>query len=136
MRKRAWATLHSAIALCGAAFIKWAQWASTREDVFPKDLCRSTSNNFRDGAQHSHRQTMRILAAELGCDPSAVFEHFPKKPLASGSVAQVYKARLRRRWSPCVRRLARPAKTRFERGTERSTSPSRFDTPTSRNEYS
>ena len=108
MRKRAWATLHSAIALCGAAFIKWAQWASTREDVFPKDLCRQLEQLHDDAPQHSHRQTMRILAAELGCDPSAVFEHFPKKPLASGSVAQVYKARLRKEVVAVCSALARP----------------------------
>lgn len=108
MRKRAWATLHSAIALCGAAFIKWAQWASTREDVFPKDLCRQLEQLHDDAPQHSHRQTMRILAAELGCDPNAVFEHFPKKPLASGSVAQVYKARLRKEVAAVCSALARP----------------------------
>ena len=73
---------------------------------------------------------MRILAAELGCDPSAVFEHFPKKPLASGSVAQVYKARLRKEVVAVCSALARPRRLDLNEA-ERSTSPSRFDTPTS-----
>ena len=110
MRKRAWITLHSAIALCGAAFIKWAQWASTREDVFPKDLCEALQQLHDDAPQHSYRQTLRILAHELKCDPRLIFSQFPKKPMASGSVAQVYKARLRKEVAATCSELAKPRK--------------------------
>ena len=110
MRKRAWSTLHSAIALCGAAFIKWAQWASTREDVFPKDLCEALQQLHDDAPQHSYRQTLRILAQELKCDPRLIFSQFPKKPIASGSVAQVYKARLRKEVAAACSDLAKPRK--------------------------
>ena len=110
MRKRAWATMHSAIALCGAAFIKWAQWASTREDVFPKDLCHQLEQLHDDAPQHSYGQTLRILANEFGFDPRLVFAQFPRKPMASGSVAQVYKARLRKEVAAVCSALAQPRK--------------------------
>lgn len=108
MRKRAWATLHSAIALCGAAFIKWAQWASTREDIFPRDLCEQLEKLHDDAPRHSYRRTLRILERELGCDPRLVFCQFPTKPMASGSVAQVYRARLRKEIAAVCARLASP----------------------------
>ena len=108
MRKRAWSTLHTAIALCGAAFIKWAQWASTREDVFPKDLCEQFEQLHDDAPKHSYRQTYRILSRELGCDPRLIFVQFSKTPMASGSVAQVYKARLRREVAAVCSELAKP----------------------------
>ena len=108
MRKRAWATLHSAIALCGAAFIKWAQWASTREDIFPRDLCEQLEKLHDDAPRHSYRRTLRILERELGCDPRLVFCQFPTKPMASGSVAQVYRARLRKEVAAACARLASP----------------------------
>jgi len=110
MRKRAWVTLHSAIALCGAAFIKWAQWASTREDIFPKDLCHALQQLHDDAPQHTYSQTLKILANELKCDPRLIFCQFPKLPMASGSVAQVYKARLRKEVATVCADLAKPRK--------------------------
>lgn len=110
LRKRAWSTLHSAISLCGAAFIKWAQWASTREDVFPKDLCEQLEQLHDDAPRHSYKQTIRILSQELGCDPRLIFVQFSKIPMASGSVAQVYKARLRKEVAAMCSSLAKPRK--------------------------
>ena len=39
LRRRAWAYLHFSVSLCGAALVKWAQWASVRRDMFPEDFC-------------------------------------------------------------------------------------------------
>ena len=110
VRKRAWSTVHSAIALCGAAFIKWAQWASTREDVFPKDLCEQLEQLHDNAPRHSYKQTVRILSQELGCDPRLIFIQFSKTPMASGSVAQVYRARLRKEVAAVCSLLAQPRK--------------------------
>ena len=40
LRRRAWAYLHFSVSLCGAALVKWAQWASVRRDMFPEFLRR------------------------------------------------------------------------------------------------
>lgn len=95
MRRFAWSTLHFSVSLCGAALVKWAQWASVRNDVFPEDFCEAMSALHDDAPRHSMRETERILKEELGVPLAQVFAHFPDEPVASGSIAQVYRCTLR-----------------------------------------
>ena len=95
LRRRAWAYLHFSVSLCGAALVKWAQWASVRRDMFPEDFCDAMSALHDDAPRHSMRQTLRIVQRELGVPASRVFSHFPDEPVASGSIAQVYRCVLR-----------------------------------------
>ena len=44
---------------------------------------------------HAWAATEREVAAAFGAPLSAVFESFDREPLGSGSIAQVYRARLR-----------------------------------------
>jgi hypothetical protein len=41
LRCRAWSLVHFSVSMCGAALVKWAQWASVRRDVFPEDFCEA-----------------------------------------------------------------------------------------------
>ena len=43
--------------MAGPAFIKWGQWAATRHDLFPPDLCAAL--------EHLHTQA-RAFASEQG----------------------------------------------------------------------
>ena len=95
LRKRAFAVTHFSISLCGAALVKWAQWASVRRDVFPPDFCDAMGHFHDDAPKHSYTQTKREVRRHLGVPIERVFAHFPKHPVASGSVAQVYRAVLR-----------------------------------------
>jgi len=95
LRRRAWSYLHFSVSMCGAALVKWAQWASVRRDIFPEDFCTAMSALHDDAPRHSKRQTERILSEELGVSPSRIFAHFPDEPVASGSIAQVYRCTLR-----------------------------------------
>ena len=95
MRRRAWKALHISISMCGAALVKWAQWASVRRDMFPEDFCEVLSALHDDAPRHSKRQTARLVRKELGAPIEAVFSHFPDEPVASGSIAQVYRCVLR-----------------------------------------
>ena len=95
LRRRAFAFLHFSVSLCGAALVKWAQWASVRRDVFPSDFCDAMGHFHDDAPQHGFRQTEREIRKHLGVPISKIFSHFPKTPVASGSVAQVYRAVLR-----------------------------------------
>jgi hypothetical protein len=73
------------------AFIKWAQWASTRPDIFPESLCSVLSTLQSQAPEHSFSFTKKQIRNELGAPIEEVFETFSVRPIASGSIAQVYK---------------------------------------------
>jgi aarF domain-containing kinase len=95
MRRRAWKTLHAAVSNCGAALVKWAQWASVRRDIFPEDFCEAMSALHDDAPRHSRKHTEKIIREEFGVPSGDVFQHFPPEPVASGSIAQVYRCVLK-----------------------------------------
>lgn len=78
----------------GAAFIKWGQWSSTRPDMFPEELCIALSQLHSRAPVHGYSFTKNQIYSEFGLTISEMFESFSEKPIASGSIAQVYKARL------------------------------------------
>lgn len=86
--------LSRSIAISGAAFIKWGQWASTRPDIFPPELCRALAELQASAPEHSLAFTRQAIERELGLPLERVFESFSERPIASGSIAQVYRARL------------------------------------------
>jgi len=86
----------------GPAFIKWGQWASTRYDVFPAAMCHELETLQSGAPEHSWKETKKILDRAYGVDEATqkskymeIFEWFDEKPLASGSVAQIHRARLK-----------------------------------------
>jgi hypothetical protein len=76
----------------GAAWIKWAQWASTRPDMIPEALCAKLAELQTNAPVHSFFQTRREIESSFGLPLETLFSSFNPKPLASGSIAQVYKA--------------------------------------------
>jgi aarF domain-containing kinase len=96
MRTAAFKLLLWACRQSGAAFIKWGQWASTREDIFPDDFCRILSNLHDQAPEHSYQQSRSIIEQSFnGKTIEDMFVWFDPVPLASGSIAQVHKAGLR-----------------------------------------
>ena len=103
--------LRRTLEACGPAFIKWGQWASTRYDVFPAAMCHELEHLQAGAPEHSWAETKKILQRAYGGDAAAgvtssddgksiksfedIFEWFDEKPLASGSVAQIHRARLK-----------------------------------------
>ncbi|KAJ4807729.1 Protein kinase superfamily protein [Rhynchospora pubera] len=79
----------------GPAFIKWGQWAATRPDLFPADLCSELSKLHTKAPAHSFAYTKRSVEKSFGRKISDIFEEFEEEPVASGSVAQVHRARLK-----------------------------------------
>ncbi|CAN6980999.1 unnamed protein product [Brassica rapa subsp. trilocularis] len=88
-------TVHRTLERAGPAFIKWGQWAATRPDLFPKDLCTQLSKLHSDAPQHSFAYTKKTIEKAFGRKLSEIFEEFEEAPLASGSIAQVHRASLR-----------------------------------------
>lgn len=85
-------TLH-VIQNSGPCFIKLAQWASTRLDMFPDTLCRRFSTFQANCREHSWKHTKQLL--------DEAFPDWPQhltcetRPTGSGSVAQVHEGRLK-----------------------------------------
>jgi len=77
----------------GPVYIKLAQWASTRRDIFPESICNRLSRLQRDTKPHSWHQTMKILNMEWGNRwEESVLVH--KDVIGSGCCAQVYKGKV------------------------------------------
>ncbi|WOK96578.1 hypothetical protein Cni_G05285 [Canna indica] len=87
--------VHSTLEKAGPAFIKWGQWAATRPDLFPSDLCTELAKLHSKAPEHSFAYTRKSIEKAFGRKLSDVFENFEEEPVASGSVAQVHRASLR-----------------------------------------
>lgn len=84
-----WSSEHA-----GASFIKLGQWAASRTDIFPKEMCEELSHLHSNARAHSLRQTRHILARSFGMPFEDIFSEFQEKPLGVGAIAQVYLAKL------------------------------------------
>ncbi|OMP82676.1 ABC1 family protein, mitochondrial [Diplodia seriata] len=81
----------------GAAFIKLGQWAASRTDIFPTELCKYLSSLHSNAPAHSLHDTKRIVSRAFdGRKFDDIFDEFDEKPLGVGAIAQVYKAKLKR----------------------------------------
>ena len=75
---------------------KLGQWAASRTDIFPNEMCNIMSKLHSNAPAHSLNATKRIV--EKAFDNRKfedIFEEFQEEPLGVGAIAQVYKARLK-----------------------------------------
>lgn len=79
----------------GAAFQKFGQWLSMRPDMFPPDVIQALAKLRSDAPQHSIDVSRRILNESFGHSIEELFDRFEDVPVASGSVGQVHRARLK-----------------------------------------
>ncbi|XP_010547114.1 PREDICTED: probable serine/threonine-protein kinase abkC [Tarenaya hassleriana] len=87
--------VHRTLERAGPAFIKWGQWAATRPDLFPRDLCLQLSKLHSKAPEHSFAYTKKTIESAFGRKLSEIFEDFDEAPVASGSIAQIHRASLR-----------------------------------------
>jgi hypothetical protein len=86
--------LRVTLELSGAAFQKWGQWAATRPDIFPREMCEVMASLHAGVPAHEWAYTEDVLRSAFnGATLEEVFAEIEKVPLGSGSIAQVYKAR-------------------------------------------
>ncbi|OJD39936.1 abc1 family protein [Diplodia corticola] len=72
------------------------QWAASRTDIFPTELCKYLSSLHSNAPAHSLHDTKRIVSRAFdGRKFEDIFEEFDEKPLGVGAIAQVYKAKLK-----------------------------------------
>ena len=92
-RRRIWYPLLTwCLGRAGACFVKWAQWSATRSDLFPVALCNSLAGLQAGAPCHSNRHTRKLVEGAVGCDIDGYFDSFERRPIASGSIAQVHRA--------------------------------------------
>ncbi|KAL8830050.1 MAG: hypothetical protein Q9170_005913 [Blastenia crenularia] len=80
----------------GPAFIKLGQWAASRTDIFPQEMCNRMSSLHSNAPAHSLTATKRTIVKAFNGRPfEEIFDEFQEKPLGVGAIAQVYKAKLK-----------------------------------------
>ncbi len=90
----------------GPAFIKFGQLASVRPDVFSAEMVFELERLQDSVPPVPVEAVFCVITAEFGRRPDELFESFDRDPLASASIAQVYRARLAQDYRPtCGRAL-------------------------------
>ncbi|TFK94383.1 ABC1-domain-containing protein [Polyporus arcularius HHB13444] len=87
--------LTSQMQRAGPTFIKLAQWAASRADLFPALLCERMGALHSRGKAHSLRHTKKVIEDVFQRPFEDVFEEFDETPIGTGAIAQVYRATLK-----------------------------------------
>lgn len=75
----------------GPTFVKLGQWAGSRRDLFPDELCNQLSKLHSNNKPHSMSYTRQVLERVFRCKFEDVFASFDEEPVGVGAVGQVYK---------------------------------------------
>ena len=92
--------LVSQMEMAGPTFVKLGQWAGSRRDLFPDELCNRLSKLHSNNKPHSMAYTRRVLERVFQRPFDEVFATFDEKPVGIGAVGQVYKAVLHQHLLP------------------------------------
>ena len=84
-----------ALAELGTTFIKFGQILSTRPDLIGPELASELAELQANAPADPPEVVYRIIEEDLGQPPATLFDEFDPQPLASASIAQVHKARLK-----------------------------------------
>lgn len=80
--------------VAGASFVKLSQWAASRTDIFPRDMCNELGKLHSSARPHSLVQTKKIVSDSFAMPFEDVFSEFNEIPVGVGAIAQVYLAKL------------------------------------------
>jgi len=92
----------------GPTFVKFGQMLANRVDLFSDNFILELSKLHADVTPFDHQQAIDLVENELGTEISEVFSEFSEKPVASASIAQVYRARLKDTGEEVAVKVQRP----------------------------
>lgn len=87
--------LRRALERLGPTFVKFGQMLATRVDLFGPDFLKELGKLRSRVPPFSTAEARTSIERELGRPIDEVFAEFPDQPMASASIAQVYRAKLR-----------------------------------------
>ncbi|KAJ2712721.1 hypothetical protein H4R19_002606 [Coemansia spiralis] len=89
--------LRAQMSRAGPTFVKLAQWAASRTDLFSAQFCLELGRLHDSNRAHSAQASRAAIAEAFGVAAvDQVFESFDDVPIGAGAVAQVHRARLAR----------------------------------------
>jgi predicted unusual protein kinase regulating ubiquinone biosynthesis (AarF/ABC1/UbiB family) len=92
----------------GPSYIKIGQFISTRSDIFEKEITNELQTLQDDAPPFDSDDAKVIISKELGVPWHDVFEEFEDVPIASASISQVHRARLKDTGEHVVVKVQRP----------------------------
>jgi len=84
----------AAVAGLGPTFVKLAQVFASRPDVIPELYARALATLTDQVPAAPWPEVERVVLDSYGRRPAELFDRFDERPIASGSLGQVYRARL------------------------------------------
>ena len=87
--------LRRAMEEAGGAFVKLAQMLSLRSDLIPNEYCEEFAKLQDSVKPFPYSQIKKIIEEDFGKPIHRIFKEFDKTPIASASVSQVHKAKLK-----------------------------------------
>ncbi|KAJ1912855.1 hypothetical protein H4219_005441 [Mycoemilia scoparia] len=80
----------------GPTFIKLAQWAASRSDLFSKEFCSQLGKLHSKNRPHDFKYSLEAIEAAIDpISPGELFEWIEEEPLGAGAIAQVHRAMIR-----------------------------------------
>lgn len=99
----------------GPSYIKIGQFISSRSDLFDKEVSKELQTLQDKTPPFNSTTAKEIIETELGVRIDDIFDCFEDKPVASASISQVHKAKLKSSDEWVVVKIQRPeVKERFE----------------------
>ncbi len=95
--------LFNVITDLGPCYIKLGQALSTRPDLVRQDWLTELTNLQDNLPPFDHQIALKIIEKELGSPANILFEDFPNEPIASASLGQVYKAKVKNNYYVAVK---------------------------------
>mmetsp|Transcript_9209 Transcript_9209/g.13821 ORF Transcript_9209/g.13821 Transcript_9209/m.13821 type:complete len:576 (-) Transcript_9209:105-1832(-) len=83
------------IEMGGSSCMKFGQWLSMRPDVISGDVIQALTKLRQNAPAHSFDHTKQQIEKSLGKGINEIFDEFSEKPVASGTIAQVHRAKLK-----------------------------------------